>query len=417
MFNLKNLLIAQLAFASIAMAGSGPLEDGSDVCGVPVCSLEATTSALSELDENKRYNYTNMLVSSYKDSADINTLENLVGAANAIKDLTTEAGDADWVVREASTLLNNSIFNLAKYSDVDAANLIQLFAQLDNQTKRYEVISYWQNAVSEIENISDLSELVAFASQAANISASKGDEDWVPRAANSLASQITIKLTDLDPAHEGVYSVSITNAQSNKMGFDKVVILDSTSEKNLVVKFINSKFNKVAYEYSNAKIVGSKISGKMVSNASLSSTVELEYDRSSGAISGTIQTTQSTPIEFNGTQNFSASSVFAGEVAAELDEDSIVGEMNGSILGIPGTMSIRSFSPGVYSVHFAANNSLIVMDFVGKFFKKNGVLSVTYRNQVKLVMSLRVVDGQNKWTGNTFSTTNGSVTPVLFDAK
>ncbi|MEE2672038.1 MAG: hypothetical protein VYA54_10015 [Bdellovibrionota bacterium] len=417
MFNLKNLLIAQLAFASLAMAGSGPLEDGSDVCGVPVCSLEATTSALSELDENKRYNYTNMLVSSYKDSADINTLENLVGAANAIKDLTTEAGDADWVVREASTLLNNSIFNLAKYSDVDAANLIQLFAQLDNQTKRYEVISYWQNAVSEIENISDLSELVAFASQAANISASKGDEDWVPRAANSLASQITIKLTDLDPAHEGVYSVSITNAQSNKMGFDKVVILDSTSEKNLVVKFINSKFNKVAYEYSNAKIVGSKISGKMVSNASLSSTVELEYDRSSGAISGTIQTTQSTPIEFNGTQNFSASSVFAGEVAAELDEDSIVGEMNGSILGIPGTMSIRSFSPGVYSVHFAANNSLIVMDFVGKFFKKNGVLSVTYRNQVKLVMSLRVVDGQNKWTGNTFSTTNGSVTPVLFDAK
>lgn len=417
MFNLKNLLIAQLAFASLAMAGSGPLEDGSDVCGIPVCSLEATTSALSELDENKRYNYTNMLVSSYKDSADINTLENLVSAANAIKELTTVAGDADWVVREASTLLNNSIFNLAKYSDVDAANLIQLFAQLDNQTKRYEVISYWQNAVSEIENISDLSELVAFASQAANISASKGDEDWVPRAANSLASQITIKLTDLDPAHEGVYSVSITNAQSNKMGFDKVVILDSTSEKNLVVKFINSKYNKVAYEYSNAKIVGSKISGKMVSNASLSSTVELEYDRSSGAISGTIQTTQSTPIEFSGTQNFSASSVFAGEVAAELDGDSIVGEMNGSILGIPGTMSIRSFSPGVYSVHFAANNGLIVMDFVGKFFKKNGVLSVTYRNQVKLVMSLRVVDGQNKWTGNTFSTTNGSVTPVLFDAK
>lgn len=417
MFNLKNLLIAQLAFASLAMAGSGPLEDGSDVCGVPVCSLEATTSALSELDENKRYNYTNMLVNSYKDSADINTLENLVSAANAIKELTTVAGDADWVVREASTLLNNSIFNLAKYSDVDAANLIQLFAQLDNQTKRYEVISYWQNAVSEIENISDLSELVAFASQAANISASKGDEDWVPRAANSLASQITIKLTDLDPAHEGVYSVSITNAQSNKMGFDKVVILDSTSEKNLVVKFINSKYNKVAYEYSNAKIVGSKISGKMVSNASLSSTVELEYDRSSGAISGTIQTTQSTPIEFSGTQNFSASSVFAGEVAAELDEDSIVGEMNGSILGIPGTMSIRSFSPGVYSVHFAANSGLIVMDFVGKFFKKNGVLSVTYRNQVKLVMSLRVVDGQNKWTGNTFSTTNGSVTPVLFDAK
>lgn len=417
MFNLRKFALAQVAIASLAMAGEGPLDDGTDVCGVPVCQIDVTMEALAELDENQRYNYTNGLVRAYKDSTELNVLNNLVEAAAEFKTLSQEAGDADWVIREASTLLNNSVFNLAKYSDIDAANLLRLFAQLDNQTKRYEVITYWSARLSEVENLNDLSELVLFAKNAAPISTSAGDEAWVVRAINALASDITIKLTNLDPAHEGVYSVTIDSAPARQFGFDKVVVLDSTSEDNLVVRFINSAYNRVAFEYSNATLVGGTITAKRISNGSLSSEMTLNYDRTTGAVTGSIQTTLAPQITFSGSQTFSASSVFRGDVATEMDEDSVIGTLRGSILGIPGTLSVQSFLPGVYSVNFSADNGFIVLDFVGKFFKKNGVLAVTSQNKVKLLLAQRVVDGKVMWVGNTFSITNGGVTSAEFESN
>lgn len=417
MLSLKKVLFTQMAVVSLAFAGNGPLDDGVDVCGVPVCDIDATITALSELDENKRYNYTNKLVYTYAESTKTNILENLIEAAKEIRTLTSEAGDADWVVREASTLLNNSVFNLAKYSHVEASNLISLFSQLDNQTKRYEVIAYWQGEVSEIENINDLSALVEFSMAAADISIAAGDEAWVARAAKSLASDITVKLTDLDPAHEGVYAVQMTKGENLAVKFDKVIILDSTSEKNLVIKFINSKFNKVAFEYSHAKLVGTTISAKVISNGSLSSSVELSVDRANGTISGSIQTTMAEKIEFEGTQDFSTRTIFAGEAPYALTENSVIGEVTGEILGISGKLSVRSFSPGVYSAHFVADNGFIVLDFVGKFFPKNGVLSVTHKNKVKLVIALRNVEGEVVWTGKSFSTTNGTINTAVFNAN
>ena len=145
--------------------------------------------------------------------------------------------------------------------------------------------------------------------------------------------------------------------------------------------------------------------------------MSLTFDRATGSVSGRIQTTLAQEITFSGKQTFSASNVFRGDVATELDENSVIGTMRGSIFGIPGTLSVQSFLPGVYSVNFSADNGFIVLDFVGKFFKKSGVLAVTSQNKVKLLLAQRVVDGQVKWVGNTFSITNGGVTTAEFDSN
>lgn len=417
MITLRKIMMTQMAFISIAFAGNGPLDDGVDVCGVPVCDVNATITALSELNENKRYNYTNKLVTKYKESDSIEILNNLVAAAKEIKVLTKAEGDADWVIREASNLMNNSIFNLAKFSEIKADSLTALFDQLDSQTKRFEVISYWQGQMDEIEKIKDLSELVDFAMNAADISKAKGDEAWVSRAAKALASDLTIKLIDLDPAHEGVYKVNMNKTDDLAVAFDKVIILDSSSEKNLVVRFINSKFNKVAFEYSHAKLVGTTIKAKKVSDGMLSSEMMIKIDRKTGTISGEIQTTMANKITFKGGQEFSTRQVFGGDVPYALTENSVIGEMTGDILGIKGKLSIRSFSPGTYAAHFVADNGFIVLDFVGKFFKKNGVLSLTHKNRVKLVVALRNVGDKVMWTGKSFSTTNGKVVSARFNAN
>lgn len=408
-------LIVSLSVPQLVMAQSAdPLDDGVATCGVPVCSAMATVEVLKTLNENQRYNYTNKLVTAYKDSKDIKVLENLLSIAKEIKALTTSMGDADWVIREASTLANNSIFNLAKFSEPNAKNMLSLFAQLDNATKRYEVISHFQTELVNIEDTAVLNELVAFAIGAQKYTIQIGDESWIPRAASTLASDITVKLNALDPVHEGVYTVAVVQGDNKVLAFDKVVVLDSSSEENLVVNFMNSKLNTIVFSYSHATLVGNTISGKLISNGSLSSAFEMNFNRSTGALKGTITTTRSKQIVFKGNQNFSARTIFAGKVPYSLTENSIIGDMKGEILGIKGTLSIQSFLPNVYSASFVADNGLVVIDFKGKFFAKNGVLALTHANKVKLTLSLRQTANGVLWKGASYSSTNGKVIEASF---
>jgi hypothetical protein len=414
MFNFVKLTLLTATLSTGVFAQDiGPLDDGTAVCGVPVCEITTTMTALSELDENQRYNYTNKLVYTYAESKDANVLENLMAVAREIKTLTTDLGDADWVIREASTLLNNSVFNLAKYSPVDADKLTGLFKQLDNQTKRYEVIAYWQNELANIEDLAVLNDLVLFSLNAKEVSIAAGDEAWVPRAASSLASEITVKLTALDPVHEGVYTVKMMD-NTKGVAFDKVVVLDSSSEENLVVMFLNSKFNKVAYSYTNAKIIGNTIEGKLISNGSLSSTVKMTVDRATGMLTGTITSTRDDAISFEGSQDFSTREVFAGNSPVTVTKEDILKPLRGEILGIAGTLKLKEFNPGVYAASFVADNGFVVINMVGKFYAKNAVLSLTHKNMVKLVLALRDTEEGVMWRGSSFSTKNGAVAPATF---
>jgi hypothetical protein len=422
MLNLKNILATKailltLTMGQAAWAQNGPLDNGTELCGIPVCSVELTVAALAELNENQRYNYANNLVRTYVDSKDIATLENLYAVAKELRSISQNQGDADWVIREASTLANNAIFNLAKFSAIKAEKLADLFSLLDGQVKRYEIITYWQQQITSIENTETLNEIVSFADLAASISLAKGDEAWVPRAAASLASEITVKLTALDPAHEGTFDVKVTKSDDKSLDFDKMIILDSSSEDNLTVYFMNTRLKQVVYSYTHAVIVGSTIKGKLLSNGSLSSTFELTFDRKTGLVKGTIQTTRSTQIEFVGQQSFSTRSIFAGKAPVELTVNSVIGSFKGEILGIKGTLSVHTFMPNVYSASFVADNGLVVIDFMGKFFPKTGVLALTHKNKIKLVVSLRENDSEIAWRGVSFSTVNGQVVNAQFSAE
>lgn len=384
------------------------------VCEVPVCDIEQTVTELTELNENQRYNFVNKLVVAHKESKDPVVLENLIAAADAFKKLSKQLGDADWVVRESSTLANNSIFNLAKYSEVNAQKMTALFKRLDNATKRYEVIAYWQGEISSIENVSILNELVIFADNAKEHTLSVGDEDWIPRAAGKLASDTTVKLTSLDPVHEGVYKVSIEGEARKYLAFDQVVILDSSSEKNLMVYFLNTRFNRVVFSYRDTLIVGNTIKGKTLPNNDMSSQFSLSFDRQTGDIKGIINTTRSKNIYFSGKQVFTNRTVFQGATPYMLEPNDAIGDFVGQIYGVKGVLSIESFSPNKYSASFVADNGALVIDFQGKFFPKNGVISLTHGNKVKLTIALRETDAGVVWRGYSYSTQNGKVVEATF---
>jgi hypothetical protein len=225
---------------------------------------------------------------------------------------------------------------------------------------------------------------------------------------------MTIKLVALDPIHEGVYNIIISDNKSSFLPFDKIVIFDSNTDDNLIVNFINTRYSTVVFSYSHAVIVGNTIAGNIVSSSNLSSKFNLSFSRTTGYIEGFITTTRFETISFKGAQEFSIKSIFNGDIPYKLSENDVIGQMDGQILGVKGELSIQSFSPGVLSATFVALDNSFVINFQGVFYAKNGVLVLTHKNKMKLTLSLRKLDEKILWRGVSFSSSNGKIVEALF---
>lgn len=386
-------------------------------CGVPVCSISEEISSLRAMNGDQRGTYAMNLKAKYKDSIDTKVLENLYSLSNELIALSTEVKDEDWVIRASVDLKNTVLTNLAKYSDINAAKLVSYYKAFGTPASRYNLITYWQSQLVKIEDVAALNELVTFAEGARDVSISLNDEDWIPRAATGFISEITMKLTNLDPAHEGLYNVTLTDASQavGVLPFDRIAVLDSSSAKNLVVSFINSKLKVTVYSYSNAEISGNKVSGLFLSNGDMANRFSFELNRKTGEVVGSIESTKHDRIDFAGTQLFSTRTVFAGTSPKEVTAKDILGSMKGELAGVKGTLTIRSFRENVYSAIFAADTGSLVINFQGKFFPKNAVLSLTSNDKIKLTLSLRNNEaGSAEWQGASFSVTNGTTTKAKF---
>ncbi len=407
-----------LGMLSPVYAKTTSVNDGIATCGVPVCNMSEQITALRSMNGDKRGMFAIDLKAKFKDESNQKILENLHKLSLELTAVSTELKDEDWVIRATTDLTNTVVFNLAKFSEVNGEKLVTYYKQFGTQTSRYNLIAFWQSQLINIEDVTILNELVDFAEGARGHSTSINDEDWVARAATSLITDITIKLTQLDPIHEGLYNVVLTDASQSvgTLPFDKIAVLDSSSSKNLVVSFINSKLKVIVYTYNNAEINGNKVSGLFLSTGEMANRFNFELNRKNGEIVGVIESTKHDKIEFSGTQLFSTRTVFAGKAPKEVSTKDILGTLNGELAGVKGTLTIRSFRENVYSAIFTSNTGSIVLNFQGKFFPKNAVLSLTSSDKVKLTLSLREsADGVTGWTGASFSTTTGTYTKAFFN--
>jgi hypothetical protein len=218
-------------------------------------------------------------------------------------------------------------------------------------------------------------------------------------------------------SHEGLYNVVMTDASKVEgvLPFDKIAVLDSSTEKNLVVSFINSKLKVVVYSYSKAEISGNHVSGLFLSSGEMANRFSFDLNRQTGEVVGAIESTTQDRIEFSGTQLFSTRSVFAGKAPKAVTSKDILGSMKGELAGVKGTLTIRSFMENVYSATFVADKGSLVINFQGKFFPKNAVISLTSNSKIKLTLSLRTNDaGVDQWQGASFSVVNGTTSKATF---
>lgn len=403
--------LSNLALGLCLMTPVVSFAQAVEMCDVPVCSIQDTIAQMRSMTADQRGMYALSLKNTHKDATDQKVLENLYQASMEMKALVAELKDADWIQRAASDLFNTTVLNLAKHSEVDGARMGHYYTELTNATSRYALISHWQTKLSTEEDVDVLKELIIFADAARTHSAKISDEDWIPRAATSLISEITIKLTNLDPAHEGLYDVTVhSNKGIDALAFDRIAVLDSSSSKNLVVALINTRLRVIVHTFSQAEIMGNTVTGLALSNGEMATKLSLTLDRQTGDVDGTIQSTRHGVTKFSGRQLVSTRSVFAGTAPRGLSSKDVLGTMRGELAGVQGHMTINSFKENVYSATFISDTGSIILNFQGKFFAKRGVLSLTSADKVKLTLSLR----DHMWSGFSFSTTTGTHSEASF---
>ena len=381
-------------------------------CEVPVCSIQDTMRELRMMTPDQRGMYALNLKNTHKDSTDIQVLENLYRAGQEMKTLFAEMNDEAWIQRAASDLANTAVFSLARLNPINGEQLAYYYTELNNATFRYNLISHWQTKLTTLESVTDLEELIIFADAARTHSIKINDEDWISRAASSLISEISVKLTHLDPAHEGLYNVEIHGASKgiDALGFDRITILDSSSSKNLVISLINTRLKVIVHTFSQAEILGNTITGLSLPSGEMSTKFRLNLNRQTGEVDGMLESTRHGVTEFSGTQLVSTRSVFTGTPSQEVTVKDILGTMTGELGGVKGKLTIKSFKENVYSATFTSMNGSILINFQGKFYAKKGVLSFTSADKIKLTMSLR----DNQWSGLSFSTTSGTHSKATF---
>ncbi len=409
----KMMMVGLMATSLTGVAqAAGPLEDGTNACGVPICNATETLTALKAVDSDKRGDWAMRVKAKYAKSQNTEVLSNLYGFGKDLETLYRELSDNpenDWVLREARAVLNNAVLGLSKYSAFDAEKFATYYGELANQNARYDMVSYWQGKGAKSEDVELLNGLIRFATAARTISVELGDDAWVARAATELINTVTVLLVALDPAHEGLYEV-VLGSDFSGFPFNKITVLESSSSKNLIVSFVNTKHKQVVYSFKNAEIDGNVIRGEVISNSANSTQFEIVLDRSNGAITGYVSDTLN-ETTFAGFQAKSTSSVFAGSVDADLNADSVVGEFTGKVLGLDGTLTVKyRESKKLYVAVFKTVDGELNIPFAGKFYPKNGVLSLTHNDSLKLVISKR----NGSWKGFTFSTQTGTAVDVEF---
>lgn len=381
-------------------------------CGVPVCDIQETMTSLRAMTGDKRGMYALNLKNTHKDATDLVVLENLRAAGLEIKKLFAELNDEAWVRNAASDLVNTAIFNLAKFSEIDGERLGRLYTELNNQTFRYNMLSHWQGVLSKQEDSKAIEQLIMFADTARAHSVKVGDEDWVPRAASVFISEATVKLTNLDPAHEGLYNVDVHSSLKyiDALNFDRVAVLDSSSSKNLVIALINTRLRVIVHSFSQAEIMGNTVTGLSLSTGEIATKFTMTLNRQTGEVVGTLESTTNGASTFSGNQLVSSRSVFAGELPVPLTDKDVLGTMSGVLGGVKGKLTVSSFKENVYSATFASDTGSIFLNFQGKFFPKKGVLGLTSGEKLKLTISLR----NKSWSGFSFSTTTGTHSKATF---
>ncbi len=424
------LLLALVAIASPAFAEIGPN------CGLPFCDIAKALTQFQTLNAQDQYESLKRATVSANKATAPDVLKNINEFAAGAKTLLAQA-KAERLLTDAVNQINTiCITRLARYSELNAAVLIDLFKQINLEANRFEVLLAWSTRIKEVEDRAALLELSSFFSQAAAQCAAMEDEEYVVTLAKLSEQGAAKKLGKLQPMFEGVYNAEVAcegKAVCPEASIDHLVVMDTLFADNLEITLVASKVQTYVYRFSNVTVLngGKTIEGLSVTAVGAIAKLHLDYDSANTTLIGYVDTVDF-KLAINSVQDPNASLIalfdrqYNNPIPAPILPALFEGTFKGLFAGKAAALKVSFFEEDPVTKHDEAVGATLTLSEIsryklrfhnGRFFPKTGVLLLVATSpgggMLKVGLSIRPVQGGGyELKGFCYSSENAQVNPI-----
>jgi hypothetical protein len=389
-------------------------------CNVPVCDVAAELKNMASKNQNYRFQLLSRLRQENSKEKDEQRLNNLLFFARAAVTLIQNIGDEDYVLREAKSLRDQSVFLLVQWVWRDCQRLSSGYGELAAETQRYATLDFFLRRVEALKNDSELKELACFAEKAESISRTLEDADYVARAAVQLGAALATQRLEVINGWEGAFRLTqIDGPLADEADRLQLILFSSGGELGIVASLSHPDLRPVIFQ----KLAFSEGPHSLASRQSFASAVpsvlNLRFDEKFANITGTFLD----PVEFKKI-HFSARREISVHAFSDLpcSEDDLLGVHRMEAAGKAGRFAIERIGPRQLAAVFSADDSSIRLPFAfGRYNPATGRL--TFLNmQVNVPLGWRLRAEKGKGGGCSIrgwglSTFTGSVYPLMVETE
>jgi hypothetical protein len=399
LFSLSLLLItANLAFAAAGADGPPP--------SVP--DLATTIADLRSKHEGDRFAFVQDLTQRFEHETDIPALRSLVDLGGAIKALTIELHDEDYVARACDGLVNQSLVSLSKLDSSDSDRMVDYYRKILSEDDHFALMQYWMDRLPTIEDLSLLNRLLVLGGEAIRLSRplEDGRLKYVPEQARRFVARLSERMIELNPYNEGVFQVTLSYPDGRKEE-SRLVSVQPRNGNGLSVGFVIGDGGSPAYLFPAVSFTadGQRMVGTSYFR-NVPAMLVLQFDRDTGKVKGSIrQTLSAGDILFEGTAIKSAAELFRGPPPKKaIDPGQPEGVYQGRIGELQGTLIIKRIGEREYGATFLSANGYTTLNFQkGELTRSSGVLTFIENSadqaalgKLGLTISLPSEDPQSK---------------------
>ncbi|MEY3901957.1 MAG: hypothetical protein RL189_1263 [Pseudomonadota bacterium] len=387
----------------------------ASACELPVCDISEEIKKMEGKNESYRFQLLSRLRQDFSKEKDEKKLVNLSDFARQAGDLVRRLGDADYVLREAKGLRDQSIYLLLQWVWRDCKRLSEGFKELAGETQRYAALDFFLRRAESEKDPLVIQELVCFARKSEATIMAQGDADYVVRHALLLASTLSNQLLEVNDGWEGVFRLqTIEGPLAEEAENLRFVIFSTGGELGIVGALSHpdlkpTVFQKLSFD-GDPKFLSSRLSFATATP----STISIKFLENYLRIEGTI-------LEPNEFKKIRFTAIREAWVRATSQnpcpEEKLLGSYDARLGDIEGRFVMTQIGPRQYASVFRSNGSELHLPYsFGRYNPSTGRL--TFINlQWNVPLALRLLaeknkDGSCRIEGLGLSTFTGTSYPI-----
>jgi hypothetical protein len=385
-------------------------------CGLPVCDIQAEIRVFEDKGQGYRFQYISKLRSSFSKEKDEQKLNNLLSFAKEAIAVISRLRDEDYVLREAKSLKDQTLFSLLQWVWRDCERLGDAYGQLAGEAQRYAALDFFLRKVPEFRSEELIKNLVCFAQSAEKESRMAGDPEYIARHALSLASALSMQFLEVYNGWEGVFRLThIDGPLKEELEKLKLILFSSSGELGIVAAIAHPTFPPMVFQKVSFQDAAQILVSRQSFASPVPSVIELKFNESFTEVSGWILE----PVLLEKTY-FSAVRTIRVSAAAErpCSDEQFIGQYQTVLADHDGIFSLQKLGSGQYAGAFSTAGGEFRLAFAfGRYNTATGRVSlVNMQTNVPLVWRLTAeLDDQNRCqlTGWGLSSFNSVAYPML----